>query len=95
MVSFSMFGCIPENARRKKKTHPSTTGIDQKPTTTIETYRNPSHKPTASHLDPPQVKPSLESTKNPSRNPPRPTAQNQESSTKSTKPNQLQPTSNT
>ena len=58
-------------------------------------HHNPPHKPTATHPDPPQIKPPPESTKSPPRKPLRATAQNQESSSKSTKAHQLQPTGNT
>jgi hypothetical protein len=91
IVSFSVFGCILENALKNKikNPHPNVTGIAQKPTTTTATHRDPPHKPTVSHPDPPQIKPPSESTKNLPRNPPRRTAQNQESSSKSTKSHQL------
>ena len=98
-----MFGCIPENAptnilqylakhkkkkKKKKPSHPNTTEIDQKPTTT--TAIHPTNPPRATTNQTP-----TEIDQKPTHNPPRPTVQNQESSSKSIKPHQLRPTGNT
>jgi hypothetical protein len=78
--------------KQKKKPTPKTTGIDQKwkppPRATPQTHREPP-------CNPPRAKPPPKLTQNPPRNPLRPTAQNQKSSSKSTKPHQFQNTGNT
>ena len=96
-----LLGCIPGNApanilqclaqrkkRKKEKSHPNTTRMDKNP----PPPPRPTPQPTSTHR---KSNPPPESTKNLPRNPSRPTAQNQDSSSKSTKPHQLQPIGNT
>jgi hypothetical protein len=98
-----VFGCIPENApknilqcltqrKKKNKTHPNTTGMDQKPTTTSASHptnpprATPQLTPTHRESNPHQI------NQKPTRNPRDPLHKTKKSSSKSTKPHQLQPT---
>ena len=93
--------CVWSNVKQKNKKNPHSK--PPKSTKNGNHHHEPPHKPTVSHpathreppCNPPRAKPPPKLTQNPPRNPLRPTAQNQKSSSKSTKPHQFQTTGNT